>query len=184
MRTLLATVVIATLSATVQAQAPVQKIGYANVEYIFSQMPESKQVESELQATNTQLENTLKQKYAEYEQKLKAYQSMPATTPDAIKRDKESELANLEQSIQKFQQDAQSTLQQKQGQLMEPIYSKVGKAIEDVARENGFAFIFNQQVGQIDLLLYNDEQFDVSDLVLKKMGITPKPATATNPPKK
>ncbi len=184
MRTLFATVLIAAFSAAVQAQTTAQKIGFANVEYIFSQMPESKQVESELQATNTQLENTLKAKYAEYQQKLTAYQAMPATTPDAIKRDKEGELATLEQSIQKFQQDAQSTLQQKNTQLMEPIYDKVGKAIEDVAKENAFTFILNQQVGQIDLLLFNDEQYDISDLVLKKMGITPKPVTTTNPPKK
>jgi outer membrane protein len=61
---------------------------------------------------------------------------------------------------------------------MDPVFTKVGKAIEDVAKENGFAFILNPRLmGGGDILLYSDQNFDVSDLVLKKMGITPPPKT-------
>jgi outer membrane protein len=62
---------------------------------------------------------------------------------------------------------------------MEPVYKKVGKAIEDVAKENGYTFVLNQQIGGLDVILYGDEKNDVSDLVLKKLGVTPKPASAT-----
>ena len=154
-----------------------QKIGYADWEYIFSQLPEFKQIDSELKTHGTQLENQLKAKYADYETKVKAYQGMPATTPDAIKADKERELAGLQESIQKFQQDAQTSLQNKQTALMDPVFKKVGKAIEDVAKENGYAFIMAPQVmGGGDILLYSDEKYNVSNLVLKKLGITPQPA--------
>lgn len=102
---------------------------------------------------------------------------MPATTPDAIKADKERELAGLQEGIQKFQQDAQTSLQNKQTALMDPIFKKVGKAIEDVAKENGYAFIIAPQVmGGGDILLYSDEKYNVSNLVLKKLGVTPQPA--------
>jgi outer membrane protein len=163
----------------VSAQAQeTQKIGYADWEYIFSQLPEFKQIDNELKTHGTQLENQLKAKYSDYESKVKAYQGMPATTPDAIKADKERELAGLQESIQKFQQDAQTSLQNKQTALMDPVFKKVGKAIEDVAKENGFAFIMAPQVmGGGDILLYSDEKYNISDLVLKKMGVTPQPAT-------
>ncbi len=163
----------------VSAQAQeTQKIGYADWEYIFSQLPEFKQIDNELKTHGTQLENQLKAKYADYESKVKAYQGMPATTPDAIKADKERELAALQESIQKFQQDAQTSLQNKQTALMDPVFKKVGKAIEDVAKENGFAFIMAPQVmGGGDILLYSDEKYNISDMVLKKMGVTPQPAT-------
>jgi outer membrane protein len=161
----------------VSAQAQeTQKIGYADWEYIFSQLPEFKQIDNELKTHGTQLENQLKAKYSDYESKVKAYQGMPATTPDAIKADKERELAGLQESIQKFQQDAQTSLQNKQTALMDPVFKKVGKAIEDVAKENGFAFIMAPQVvGGGDILLYSDEKYNVSNLVLKKLGVTPQP---------
>ncbi len=149
------------------------KIGYADVDYILSQMPESKQVESELQAHNTQLQNQLQAKYQEYQQKLQAYQQGAANMVDAVRTEKETELAQLEQRIQKFQQDAQTSMQKKTGTLMEPLYAKIGSNIEAVAKENGYSHILNGQVGGIDVVLYADEKFDVSDVVLKKMGITP-----------
>jgi outer membrane protein len=163
----------------VSAQAQeTQKIGYADWEYIFSQLPEFKQIDNELKTHGTQLENQLKAKYSDYESKVKAYQGMPATTPDAIKADKERELAGLQESIQKFQQDAQTSLSNKQTALMDPVFKKVGKAIEDVAKENGFAFIMAPQVvGGGDILLYSDEKYNVSNLVLKKLGVTPQPVT-------
>jgi hypothetical protein len=51
-----------------------------------------------------------------------------------------------------------------------------------VAKENAYTFIVNSQLGAgADVLLYVDETYDISKLVLKKMGVTPvvKPATPT-----
>lgn len=149
------------------------KIGYADVDYILSEMPESKQVESELQAHNTQLQNQLQAKYQEYQQKLQSYQQGAATMVDAVKNEKETELAQLEQRIQKFQQDAQASMQKKTSALMEPLYAKIGTNIEAVAKENGYSHILNGNIGGMDVVLFADEQYDISDLVLKKMGITP-----------
>lgn len=164
-------------SATVFAQAqtaPSQKIGYADWEYIFSQMPEFKQIENELKTHGSQLENQLKAKSQEFEAKYKAYQSMPATTSDIIKADKERELQGMQESIQKFQQDAQGSMQKKQTDLMEPVYAKVGKAIEEVAKENAYSLILSPQIPTGgDILLYSDDKYNVSTLVLKKLGITP-----------
>ena len=173
-RTLLTSLLImATLGASAQTA---QKIGYADWEYIFSQMPEFKQIEAEIKTHNTQLENQFKAKNQEFEAKYKAYQNMPATTSDIIRADKERELQTMQESIQKFQQDAQASMTKKNSDLMQPVFTKVGKAIEDVAKENGYTFIINPQLGPgSDILLYSDEKYDISDLVLKKMGVTPQP---------
>ena len=120
------------------------------------------------------MQSQLKAKYAEYEAKLKVYQAGAATMVDAVRRDKETELTQLQENIQKFQQDAQTSIQKKQTALMAPVYTKVGKAIEGAAKENGYAFIFAPQMpGGGDILLFSDEKFDISLLVLKKLGITP-----------
>jgi outer membrane protein len=180
MRTLLVALFCGLIFTTNAQDHPTQKIGYAESDYILSQLPEFKKIESELKTHGAQLENQMKAKYDDYQAKLKGYQGMPATTPDAIKADKERELAALQENMQKFQQDAQSSFQKKQADLMDPIYKKIGKAIEEVAKENAFTFIINPQVANGgDILLYSDDKFNISDLVLKKLGVTPTAQTTT-----
>ena len=160
-----------------QAQTASTKIGYADVDYIFSQLPESKAIEAELKSTQTQLKNQIDAKYAEFQKKLADYNANLNTMLDAVRTNTERELQQMQQNIEKLQADAQTTIQTKQTQLMDPVYKKVGKGIEDVAKENGYTFILNQQIGGLDVILYGDDNMDISDLVLKKLGVTPKPAT-------
>ena len=159
-------------ASSAQAQAPL-KIGYTDVQYVLAQMPESKQIESELKTYNTQLEAQLKSKYADYQAKGEAYQKGAATMTDVVKADKEKELQTLQQSIQEFQQSAQQSLQQKQQVLLKPALDKLQKNIDLVADENGFTYVFNSDSGGSPLLLHAPKDGDISDLVLKKMGITP-----------
>ena len=181
MRKLVLLFVLAAGMFTAHAQTPTasSKIGFADVDYIFSQMPEAKQIDTELKSTQTQLKNQIDSKSQEFQKKLADYQANLGTMLDAVRQNTERELTQLQENLQKLQQDAQVTIQNKQAQLMEPVYKKVGKAIEDVAKENGYTFVLNQQIGGLDVILYGDENNDVSDLVLKKLGVTPKPATGT-----
>jgi len=160
-----------------QAQTTSTKIGYADVDYIFSQLPEAKQIDTELKSTQAQLKNQIDTKYADFQKKLADYQANLNTMLDAVRQNTERELQQMQQNIEKLQQDAQTTIQAKQTQLMEPVYKKVGKGIEEVAKENGYTFVLNQQIGGLDVILYGDEKMDISDLVLKKLGVTPKPLT-------
>ena len=159
------------------AQTASTKIGYADVDYIFSQMPESKAIEAELKSTQTQLKNQIDAKYADFQKKLQDYNANLNTMLEAVRSNTERELQQMQQNIEKLQADAQTSIQSKQTQLMEPVYKKVGKGIEEVAKENGFSFILNQQIGGLDVILYGDDKMDISDLVLKKLGVTPKPVT-------
>lgn len=153
------------------------KIGYTNVEYILLQMPESKQIESQLKDHSTQLENQLKGKYSEYETKLQAYEKGAATMDATIRADKEKELMGLNNSIQEFQRNAQMSLQQKEKSLVDPIITKIDKAIKDVAKENGYTYVISNQA-----LLAGPEDGDISPLVLKKLGVDPAKAQQTPEP--
>lgn len=186
MRTLFSIIFsVVAFAAVAQAQPAAQKIGYADWDYIFSQMPEFKKIDSELKAHRAQLESQMEAKQKDFQMKYDAFTKLPATTPDAIRADKQRELETLNESLQKFSADAQTSLSNKQNALMEPVFTKVGKAIEETAKEQGFSFIINPQLLQGgDILLYSDEKYDISVDVLKKMGITAvKPTTppATNP---
>lgn len=158
-------------TSVAQAQAPL-KIAYTSVQYVLAQMPESKQIESELKTYNSQLEAQLKSKYQDYQAKGEAYQKGAATMTDVVKADKEKELQGLQQSIQEFQRSAEQSLQQKQQGLLKPALEKLQKNIDAVAEENGYTYVLNSD-GESPLLLHGPKDGDISDLILKKMGITP-----------
>lgn len=163
------------------------KIGYTNVDYVLSQLPESKQIESDLKAYSSQLEAQLQSKVKEYEQKAGAYEKGAATMTDVVRADKEKELITLRNSIEEFQRNADASLQKKHQSLLEPVLDKLDKAIKDVAKENGYTYIFNSDAGfgTTPTLLFGPDEHNVSDLVLKKFGVTPgaKPAANATPAK-
>jgi outer membrane protein len=145
-------------------------------------MPEAKQVEEDLKNTQKQYETLYQGKVKEFQDKLAAFEKLnaDAKTPDIIKQDKEKELQNLQTSIQEFQQNSQSSLQKKQAQLLQPLLKKIEENMHAVANENAYTHVFNYDAGMgtAPILLHYPTEAAISDLVLKKMGITPKPISA------
>lgn len=149
------------------------KIGYTNVEYILTLLPESKQIESELSSFEKQLSSRIQAKITDYQTKLSDYQQNAANYDDLIRADKEKEIMDLEANIQEFQQSAQNRLIQKREELLAPAFEKIGTAIEQVSNENGYTHVFNMTASGQSILLYAREEDNVTDLVLKKLGVDP-----------
>jgi len=167
-KTLVAAFLLISFASFAQGNDQPLKIGYTNVEYILLQLPESKQIESELKTHSTQLENQLQAKYTEYQTKVDAYQKSAATMDKTIRDDKEKELMNMNNSIQEFQRTAQASLQSKEKSLVDPVIAKIDKAIKDVAKESGYTYVISNQA-----LLAGPEGGDISPLVLRKLGVDP-----------
>ncbi len=183
MRKLVLLAVMGLLAFVSHAQTATVKVGYADVDYIFSQMPEQNKLKRSSNRSKLSSKIKLMPNIKNIKKSLATIRQTLNTMIDAVRANTERELVQMQQNIEKLQQDAQTTVQTKQTQLMDPVFKKVGKAIEDVAKENGFTFILSQQIGGLDVILYGDEKMDVSDLVLKKLGVTPKPAAPAPAPK-
>jgi len=169
-KSIIAAIAIAFVSVTASAQI---KIGYTNVEFVLSQMPEAKQVDAEYKTYESQLQNQLKSKGAEFQQKLKEYQTGGATMTELVRADKEAELQSLQQRFEAFQREAQGSLQKKQSELYAPLFEKISTAIKAVRSENNYDFIFSTGVPGVDILLDAKEEYDISNMIFKKLGITP-----------
>ncbi|MBW3545397.1 MAG: OmpH family outer membrane protein [Bacteroidetes bacterium] len=156
------------------------KIGYASVNYILSQMPDYKQIEKQLVEYEKQLSTQLQTQYQEFQTKMDTYQKTSGTMLPEIRQQKEGELRDMQTRIEQFQRDAQGLIQKKESDLLAPAYDKIQNNIDAVAKENNFTHVLNSEVAGVPALLYvSDESNDISNLVLKKMGITPKEATTT-----
>lgn len=179
-----------TTTTTGAAAAKTLKLGYTNVQYVLSVGPRTKEIESELKTRGAQLQKEIENRMRDLETKFETYEKGKATMLESIRKDKENEIRNLQTALTTLQQNAQSELKAKEEELLKPELDKVYKAINDVAKENGYTHIFNSD----QVLLYAEEQFDVTDLVIKKLGygtaaapVRPvaKPAPAQQPaPKK
>ncbi len=175
----------ATPTTTAAAGSPAAgplKLGYTNIDYVLAQTPEAKDIQNQLTIQRTQSENELKRMQKELEDKYGAYEKGAAQMSDVIRKDRETELQGLQTRIQEFGRTAEQSLQTKYQQLVNPVVQKIQKAIDGVAKDNGYTYVFNLDAGAntIPILLVAPEQDNITELVLKKLGIDPaKVATPT-----
>ncbi|QHV98302.1 OmpH family outer membrane protein [Spirosoma endbachense] len=176
-----------TAAPTTTAAGPL-KLGYTNIDYILAQTPEAKDIQNQLTIQRTQSENELKRMQKELEDKYGAYEKGAAQMTDVIRKDRETELQGLQARIQEFGRTAEQSLQTKYGQLVNPVVQKIQKAIDAVAKENAYTYVFNLDAGAntTPILLVAPEDNNITELVLKKLGIDPAkiaaPANNANKP--
>ncbi|MCE7061759.1 OmpH family outer membrane protein [Dyadobacter sp. CY343] len=179
------------LAQTTTPASGLTKIGYTNVDYIIAKLPESKVMQNQLEVTKAQLDKALGETYKEAQDKYEAYQKNGANMTDVIRADKEKELQNLQTRIQEMQNNAQTSLQTKQQQLLEPILTKVNNAIQEVGKESGFLYILNMDAGANStpiILFAASEENNATPMILRKLGVDPDkvdaaPASTTAPAK-
>jgi outer membrane protein len=151
------------------SQAQEIKMGYTNVDYIIAFMPETQIINGQINAYEQQLANNLRGKFQEFQQKSEEYQSGAAMMVDEVRQQKETELQNLQTELQQLEASSPQLLQQKQAELLQPLYTLIQGAIDEVAAEEGFTVIFRSE----NLLFADDSLVEVSDMIFAKLGITP-----------
>ena len=175
-------IVNATLALVVAATsiASAQKIGHVNSNDILLLMPERKAAESTIQNEAKQLETQMGTLNTEYQAKVQDYQAKEKEMTEIVKQDKQKEIVDLEERIKSFQQTAQESLQKKEQELLAPMMEKARKAIQDVAKENGFKYILDTASGNV---LYSEASDDVLGMVKKKLGIDASAVAPSTQPK-
>lgn len=146
------------------------KFGHINSEELFAIMPERDSVVTKLELVRTDLQNNLELMNVEFNNKYKDYVDNQAKMTALVRQTKEQELSELQTRIQNFQNAASQQFEEERMTLLEPIYTKIEKAIKDVAKENSFTYVFDTSKG---VLLYFDEtkSQNLLALVKTKLGI-------------
>jgi outer membrane protein len=93
---------------------------------------------------------------------------------------KVQEVKDLEKRIGDFEQKAQSDLQSYAQELMKPLNDKYLKGVKEVAKENGYTYIFDIAAGGV--VYFPETGSDVTPLVKTKIGAT-LPVPSANSPK-
>lgn len=148
-----------------------QKFGYINSQQLIQQIPQVKEANAELETLQKQFEKEAQDKITSLQTKYTALsrkQEQGEISPKQL--EVESQTLETERlNVAKFQQERQQLLQEKSENLLKPIRDKINEAIQAVAKENGFTYIFDYSGG---VILYAEASADVSDLVKAKLGIS------------
>jgi outer membrane protein len=156
-----------------------QKIGYISADEVIQLMPEAAAVQTQLDEFQQSLyKNADDQKAALQDAVQKFYKDSTTMSP-SLKEVKRTDLQKQVQDLSGMDQKIQNQFEQKRQELSLPIQKKLQGAIEEVAKENGYTYIFPREA-----LIYMPPTSDIGPLVRKKLGL--KEPAAGNPtlPKK
>jgi len=150
--------------------ASAQKMGYINTQELISQVPSVKEANSNIETYRKQLQSKYENMIKSLQTKYQALEQKQAGGEIAPKQ-LESEallLKEEEKKIAEFEQSSQQKIVEKSELLLKPLRDQIQKAIDEVAKENGFDYIFDASIG---VILYADKSTDVSTLVKAKLGL-------------
>jgi outer membrane protein len=170
MKKVLFVCVLSWLSLAASAQ---NKIGYINTEDLISEMPEALQADAELKDYQQSLAQQYQDMIKELNDKDSIFVKDSLKMSASMKEIKRDELIALYQRIQNWNNQAQELYQQKMQEKIAPLRVKAMDAVKAVAKENGYAYIFDAST-----IIVAPPGDDVLPLVKKKLGITAKPTGA------
>lgn len=144
------------------------KLGHVDFAALYGLMPGLDSVRVEFENYNKSVQEQFAAMQTELENKFMDYQANVEGMSEIIRATKEAEINDLKERLDAFEVQATQDLQNKEMELTSPIIEEARKAVEEVAKENGYTYVFNSTEG---LLLYATPSDDISELVKKKLGI-------------
>jgi outer membrane protein len=160
MRTLLAAVLVgwATIAA---AQTP--KIGFVNTERVFREAAPAKRAQQKLErefaARNAELAKLEKQG-----RDLQAdLERDNVTMSDAVRREKERQLADASRSFQRLQRELREDLNQRRNEALAGVQEAATRVINQIAEQDRFDLILQEAV-------FASGKIDITDKVIKALA--------------
>ncbi|MFY0593200.1 OmpH family outer membrane protein [Roseivirga sp.] len=168
-------VMVAALFVFGATQAQDFKIGFTYLEFIVYSMPEIEGIRSELKTYEGQLGSNVQAKRTTFQTKYEEAQRMSQqpNASQAAMQELNNELQKLDKDLQDYTAQAQQALQAKEATLMNPIYSKVQTAIDEVRKELGYAMILNMRVSASGdgIVLAAEDDLNITEQVFAKLGV-------------
>jgi outer membrane protein len=163
-------VVIALIALLGANNASAQKIGYINLDQVMGQMPEIARIDTAMQSFQADSLNPRYQYlYSEFARKdsmANGKDSLKNYPNAGVRAEVRRDVEGLAYQLQNWQQYAQQEMQAKQNELLAPVYRKVLKAVNDVAKENNYAYVIREEN-----LLVAPPADNLVGLVAKKLNL-------------
>ncbi|AZI67192.1 OmpH family outer membrane protein [Kaistella daneshvariae] len=145
--------------------AKAQKVAMMDYEVVLAAMPETKKMTNDLDVFSKTKGDELQKQAEAFQKEVQQYQADAPKLTEAQRTAKEADLQKKQQNLQQIQQTAQNDLAQRRDAAVKPIIDKLNKAVEKVAKANGYDFIIDGSA-----LIYKGGP-DATPAVKKELGL-------------
>lgn len=149
-----------------------QKYACVNSEYILHNIPDYVTAMNKLAKFTEEWQSELEAKQQEVDELRERYQQEAYLLPDNLKQRRQDEIHTKDAELRALQRQrfgAGGDLDKKRAELMRPVQERLYNAIERVAREKNYAFVFDKASGTT--VLYVSDKYDISKQVLEMLGV-------------
>lgn len=149
------------------------KVGTMNPDDVLDALPETEQVESQIQQFIQQRQAEFQERYQVWIDDLTEFSELAEageiseeeqTRREAELQERQEELSNMESRIQQ-------QIQQRQNELFSPLLNRVDEAMSEVAEELELEFVINKTASSGDPIVYYSSQrgVDITERVIQKL---------------
>lgn len=151
-----------------------QKFACVNTDYVLRNVPDYANAQKRLDKYVEDWTKELSEKQSEIETLRAEYEQESYLLPDNLKKRRQDEIKSKEQELRELQQQRfgpGGDLDKKRAELLKPVQDRVYAAIERIAQEKNYGFVFDKAGSPA--VLFANKKFDISDDVLESLGYKP-----------
>ena len=163
-----------------------QKIGYCDMEFIVSKMPDYQKAKDEMDGFSDKWAKEIRDKFAEVDRKQREYMAEEILLTDDLKKKRQAEIGRIEKEARDYNNrifGMEGLLFEKKKELMKPIMEKIQRAADKVSIQKRIDFMFDKS-GSVSMI-YTNPKHDYTDYIMEELGLdlkkeTPKPSQTTS----
>ncbi len=144
------------------------KVGTVNSELIVGLMPETKKVLKLIEDYGKRLDTSFANQMNEYVTKVNDFNEKKSVFSEDYQQIKLQEFQKMQNELNQSKQNGNKLMQMKRDEVMRPLYGKLMKIVAEVAKAEGYTQILTSTGNEF---AYYDEQYDITQKVMDKMGI-------------
>ena len=151
-------------------QALAQQYVYFNAAELLINMPEIRQIDTDIEAFRRQLNRQLEDMIRKFEEKSRevAEQERQGLLSPRQLEVASKEIAEKRTAIIQYEAEVAKKVSERREQRLSPLLNRIDEKIEELAKENGYTYIFDSSTG---IVLWADDKYDVTDKLKRKLGL-------------
>ena len=143
------------------------RLAYFSPQRAFALSADGKAAEARLNALEAERSKEIASRNAKLKDMQNTLQQSSSVLGEAARRQRESELERFQIDTKRFVEDAQAEFLGVQRTLENTFFAKLRPALDFVAKERGFLFVFNEDSG---LLAWANPSVDITADVVKQLN--------------
>ena len=147
------------------------KIGYIDSEVLRDRLPEFRNIERQLERLKQQYEQEAMDRQSKLMKLQEDFRKQELLMSEAKKAEMQAEFDQKVQELQQFTQEKMGPngeLFRKNVELSQPIFEQINAALETLATEDGFDFIFDV-AGNGTIVYADPERYNLTEKLLEKL---------------